>query len=215
MKNVIITGSNGMVGKLVLENCLQHEKVGKVTSITRKPTGIKHEKLIELLHDDFLNYSNIEKHFSNQDACFYCIGVYTGQVPASEFKKITVDFTRAFAETLRRYNQQLSFCFLSGQGADSSEKSSVLFAKQKGIAENTLIKLQFQHTYIFRPGYIYPASPRKEPNSFYRIMRSAYKPLSALYPNIGLTSVQLARKMVDVGLNGGDRIIYENKFIRQ
>ncbi len=215
MKNIIITGSNGMIGKLVLENCLNREDVKTVTSITRKSIGIKHPKLFEIIHDNYLDYSKIENQLKNQDVCFYCIGVYTGQVPSAEFKKITVDFTRAFANALRKNNNETTFCFLSGQGADSSEKSSILFAREKGIAENILLNLKFKHTHIFRPGYIYPETPRKEPNWTYSLMRTLYKPISMIYPNMGVTSTQLANKMIAVGINGGNKTIFENKDIRQ
>ncbi|MFL5739498.1 MAG: NAD-dependent epimerase/dehydratase family protein [Flavisolibacter sp.] len=215
MKNIILTGSTGMIGRLVLEKCLDHPSVNSITSISRKTSGIKNARLTELIHQDFLDFTPIESHFKNQDVCFFCIGVYTGQVPPPEFKKITVDYTRAFAETLKRNSPQASFCFLSGQGADRSEKSRILFAREKGIAENILFSLQFPNTYIFRPGYIYPETPRTEPNVFYRIMRRLYKPVSFLYPNIGVSSIKLATKMVEVGLNGGKQMIYENAEIRE
>ncbi|HEY1405631.1 MAG TPA: NAD-dependent epimerase/dehydratase family protein [Spirochaetota bacterium] len=215
MKNIIIAGSTGMVGKLVLQECLRRKDVNKVTSITRRSTGIKNKKLIEVIHNDFLDYSGIEKYFRNQDVCFYCIGVYTGQVPADEFIKITVAYTKAFGEALRRNNTSSTFCFLSGQGADSSERSHILFAREKGIAENIILKLKFDNTYIFRPAYIYPDSPRQEPNLFYRIFRVIYKPLSLVLPNIGVSSTKLASKMVDVGLNGGDRTIYNNRQVKE
>ena len=143
MKNILIIGTNGMIGKLVLEHCLLRDDVQTITSITRKSIGISHPKLKEVLHYDFLDYTPIEDAFTNQDICFFCIGVYTGAVPRDEFKKITVDFTRVFAECLKRKSPDAVFCFLSGQGADSSEKSRVMFALDKGIAENILIKLQF------------------------------------------------------------------------
>ena len=213
MKNILITGSNGMIGKLVLENCLNSQSVATVTSITRKPTGVVHQKLTEIIHTDFLHYPGFETHFNNKDVCFFCIGVYTGQVPVDEFKTITVGFTKAFSEMLYSYSPQASFCFLSGAGADSTEKSRTLFAREKGVAENALIKLGFKNTHIFRPGYIYPVTPRKEPNIGYRIFRILYKPLSAIYSNIGVTSTQLADKITHIGLNGGEKIVYENRDI--
>jgi nucleoside-diphosphate-sugar epimerase len=216
MKTIIITGSNGMIGSLILQYCLQREDVSRITSITRKPTGIHHPKLTEVFHDDFLDYTNIEQHFTNQDICFFCIGVYTGQVPKDAFKKVTIDFTKAFAECLKRKSPNVSFCFLSGQGADSSEKSLVLFAKSKGIAENILINLHFAHLAIFRPGYIYPVTPRIEPNKSYKVFRALWKPvLSKLFPFMGLTSEQLAKAMVNIGFNGGNKIIYENNEIKK
>lgn len=214
LKNVVITGSSGMIGGLILKQCLERADVASVTSIARRPSGLQHQKLTEIIHQNFLDYSAIENHLKEQDVCFFCIGVYTGQVPAPEFRKITVDYTKAFSEALRRNSPHAVFCFLSGQGADRSEKSRVLFAREKGIAENALLQLGFSKTYIFRPGYIYPVAPRQEPNTMYKIMRRLYKPVTALYPDIGVTSVQLATVMVKVGLNGGAKTTYENKDIR-
>ncbi len=214
MKNILITGTNGMMGNLILQNCLQRDDVATVTSITRKPLGIYHRKLVEVIHNDFLDYSKVEPYFKNQDICFYCIGVYTGQVPTEEFKKITVAYTEIFAQALRNQNDQISFCFLSGQGADSKEKSKILFAREKGIAENILLKLKFANTHIFRPGYIYPDVPRVEPNLMYKLIRKFYKPLKFIYPNMGVTSFKLAETMVEVGFSKRDKIIYENADIR-
>jgi nucleoside-diphosphate-sugar epimerase len=216
MKNVIITGSNGMIGGLVLQNCLSNPEIKTVTSIVRRKSGIKHPKLVEVIHDNFLDFSAINNQLTNQDICFYCIGVYTGQVPRDEFAKITIDFTKAFATALRINSIETTFCFLSGQGADTSEKSSVMFAKDKGIAENFLFKLKFHRTYSFRPGYIYPVTKRNEPNFGYKLTRILYKPfLSKIYPNIGVTSEKLANVMVTVGLNGFDKPILENNDIRR
>jgi nucleoside-diphosphate-sugar epimerase len=216
MKRVLITGTNGMIGQLILDLCLQRTDVANVTSITRKPLGITHPKLQEVIHTDFLDLSPIRDQFRNQDCCFYCIGVYTGTVPREEFRKITVDYTRAFAETLKQMSPEATFCFLSGQGADRTEKSKLMFAQDKGIAENLLERLAFKQLSVFRPGYIYPVKPRKEPNFFYRLSRILYKPfLSKVYPNIGLTSVQLATAMVKIGLEGATQQVYENKEIRQ
>ena len=214
MKNIIITGTNGMIGNLILNYCLNRYDVDTITSITRKKTGIVHPKLKEVLHDNFLDFSNVEEYFRNQQICFYCLGVYTGQVPKEEFHKITVDYTKCFAEELRKYSNESTFCFLSGQGADSKEKSRIMFARDKGIAENILLKLNFKKTYIFRPGYIYPVSPRKEPNFIYRLMRILYKIFSKTFPDIGVTSEKLAKTMVDVAFQQGEEVVFENRRIR-
>ena len=219
MKNVIITGATGMVGNIVLKECLKRDDVSKVTSISRKPLGITHDKLVEVIHKDFMDYTNVEKFFNNQDICFFCIGVYTGAVSNDLFNKITIDFTQVFAEKLKKHsdinNKAITFCFLSGQGADEKEKSRVLFAKAKGIAENILKKIGFSRLHIFRPGYIYPTTPRKEPNAMYRFMRVLYKPVSFIYPNIGLTSSQLANAMVKVAFDKNQQVVFENRDIKR
>ncbi len=94
-KNVIITGSSGMIGSLILTDCLNRNDVDKVTSIVRKPFGTTHPQLDEIEHSDFLDYTDITDHLQNQDVCFFCIGVYTGAVPKDEFRRITVDYTSA------------------------------------------------------------------------------------------------------------------------
>ena len=214
MKNIIITGTNGMIGSLILQLCLQRTDVGIVTSITRKPIGISHPKLKEIIHQDFLDFSNIKDNFKNQDICFYCLGVYTGQVPTAEFKKITTSFTKSFATTLKENSNAVSFNFLSGQGADTSEKSKVLFAKEKGIAENILDNLNFKSFHTFRPAYIYPVTKREEPNTFYKIMRALYRPINFLFPSYTITSTKLAEVMVYVGFTGSKSIYFENKEMR-
>jgi len=91
MKNAIIVGASGMVGSIVLSECLASDQIEKVTSITRRKSKINNPKLVEIIHNDYLDLSSLEEHFKNQSAAYFCIGVYTGQVPNDEFKKITVD----------------------------------------------------------------------------------------------------------------------------
>ena len=214
MKQILIVGASGMIGNLILQKCLDREDVKNVISIVRKSSQQQHPKLKEIIHTDFLDFNTIADSLLGIDICFYCVGVYTGQVPSEEFKKITVDYTKALAIALHHQSQNASFCFLSGQGADSKEQSNVLFAKQKGIAENSILKLAFLKTHIFRPGYIYPVTPRKEPNIFYKLMRVLYKPISFIYPNIGVSSEQLANKMVAISFGTSQQIVFENRDIR-
>jgi nucleoside-diphosphate-sugar epimerase len=215
MKKVIITGATGMIGSLVLQNCLQHPDIGQVTILVRQKMGISSNKLVEVIHADFSNYLEREYHIKNQDIAYYCLGVYTGAVPRDEFRTITVHYTKVFAQTLQQYSPQATFCFLSGQGADRTEKSRMMFAKDKGIAENFLLTLNPGQTYIFRPAYIHPSIPRKEPNLSYRIMRSLYPVVRRLYPKGVITSDDLAAAIFHIGLNGDRRIILENRDIKR
>ena len=67
--NVIITGATGMVGGCALKYCLERQDVDHIISISRKSCGIKHEKLIEIIHEDFSDFTAASKHFKNQDVC--------------------------------------------------------------------------------------------------------------------------------------------------
>lgn len=214
MKNVMIMGSTGMVGNMVLKECLNRDDVSRVTIIVRRTTMIVHPKLVEVIHDDFMNYSSIIDFLKDIDVLIFCIGVYTGQVPSEEFKKITIDYTKIFAETIKTENENVSFCFLSGAGADSKEKSKVLFSREKGKAENILLSMEFDNLFIFRPGYIYPTIPRKEPNFSYTLSRILYKiGLLKISKSLSITSKDLGHAMVENGLNNEGTIIFENKDI--
>lgn len=204
-----------MIGGHALTLCLERDQVGKVISLGRQKTGISHPKLQEIVVDNFLELDSCADQLTNLDACIFCLGVYTGQVPAPQFREITVEYTRALAQLLHDKNHQLVFCYLSGQGADRSGKSRMMFARDKGAAENLLFEFDADNTYSFRPGYIYPVTPRKEPNLVYAVSRALYKPvLSKIMPNSNIASDDLAAAMVDVALEGGKKPIYENIDIR-
>jgi len=86
---------------------------------------------------------------------------------------------------------------LSGNGADPTGRSRLAFARYKGEAEKALLAVGFPSVYIFRPAYIYPVEPRKEPNFSYRLMRAIYPVFRALFPNQVIRADDLARAMVD------------------
>ena len=117
---VIIAGSTGMVGKLVLNNCLKYDKIIEVRSLVRKPTGLKHPKLTEIVIQNFEDYSEYSSLFRDINVAFFCIGVYTGEVPDELFKKITVYYAVEFAYALKRESPEATICLLSGAGADST-----------------------------------------------------------------------------------------------
>ena len=126
---------------------------------------------------------------------------------------ITVAYPEALASTVKRQSPKVSFCLLSGAGADRSEKSRMMFARDKGAIENRLSGMGFTSFHTFRPSYIYPVSPRQEPNLSYRLMRAIY-PLLKLFGNTtSIRSTELAASMFFVGLKGDDREIFENKDI--
>src|SRR5260370_42704682 len=71
----IINGATGMVGEGVLLECLNHPDVEQVLVINRKPAGVSHPKLREIIHPDFFNLAAIEPQLIGYNACFFCLGV--------------------------------------------------------------------------------------------------------------------------------------------
>ncbi len=213
MKKVIIAGASGMVGGLVLEQSLNSNVVEQVINLVRKPTGIEHEKLEEVVINDFLSYTEHQSFFEGVSAAFFCIGAYTGQVPDDLFKLITVDYAVAFAKALQENSPEAKLCLLSGAGADRTEKSRMSFAKYKGMAENQIADLGFEHFYSFRPSYIYPVTPRKEPNFGYKISRLLYPLIKLFGTSYSIKSTELAEAIFQVGINGTAKSFLENKDI--
>jgi uncharacterized protein YbjT (DUF2867 family) len=215
-KRLVLVGATGMVGGYALRYALQDAAVGSVTAIVRRKLDISHPKLQEVLHRDFADCSSLSQVLSGQDAAVFCLGAYTGAVSDAELRRITVDYTIEFARVLRGSSPHAAFSFLSGSGADPTGRSRIPFARYKGQAENTLLAAGFPIVYLFRPAYIYPVEPRKEPNFSYRLLRASYPAFQLLFPNQVIRSDDLARAMVDVAVQGTDRgaKVFENRDIR-
>src|SRR5579862_3749829 len=216
-KRLAVVGATGMVGKYALRYALENSAVRSVTSISRSKVGISHPKLTEVLQRDFADCSALAETLSRQDAAIFCLGVYTGAVSDAELRTITVDYTVEFARVLRSSSTAAAFSFLSGSGADQTGRSRVPFARYKGEAENALLAAGFPHVYLFRPAYIYPVEPRKEPNFSYRLLRQIYPIFRVLFPNQVIRADDLARAMVEVvaseiGRSRGP--VFENRDIR-
>jgi len=216
-KRLVIVGATGMVGGYALRYALENSAVARVTSIGRRTLGTPHSKLKEVLHPDFADCSALADTLAGQDAAIFCLGTYTGAVSDAELRKITADYTIEFARVLHSSSPGAAFSFLSGSGADPTGRSRLPFARYKGEAENALLAAGFPHVNIFRPAYIYPVEPRKEPNFSYRLLRTIYPAFRALFPDQVIRADDLARAMVDVvvsetGQCGGP--VFENRDIR-
>jgi len=215
--HLVIVGATGMVGGYALRYALDHAAVGSLTSVGRRKLGISHPKLQELLHKNFADCSALADALSGQGAAVYCLGTYTGSVSDAELRAITATYTIEFARVLRSSSPNAAFSFLSGNGADPTGRSRLAFARYKGEAEKALLAAGFPRVYLFRPAYIYPVEPRKEPNFSYRMLRAVYPLFQVLFPNQAIRADDLARAMVDVVLRQTqerEALVFENRDIR-
>ena len=216
-KRLVIVGATGMVGGYALRYALDKPSVGHVTAIGRRKLSLSHPKLTQVQHPDFADCSALVETLSGQDAAIFCLGTYTGAVSDAELRKVTVDYTVEFARVLHGSSPDAAFSFLSGNGADQTGQSRMAFARYKGEAEKALLGQGFPHVYLFRPAYIYPVEPRKEPNLSYRLLRAIYPVFRVLFPNQVIRADDLARAMVNIvvgktGEPGG--LVLENRDIR-
>ncbi len=205
----VITGATGMVGEGILHECLQHPAVEWVLVMGRKPCGVRHPKLTEILHSDLFDISSIKDRLTGFNACFFCAGVSSVGLSEAEYTNITYTLTLNFARTLASVNPDMTFCYVSGSGTDSSEKGSSMWARVKGKTENDLFKLPFKRVFAFRPGYMHPTPGLKNTLSFVKYISWLYPIVRTLTSNIASTLAEVGVAMINVAQNGAEKRVLE------
>ena len=206
----MIFGATGMVGSEVLHLCLENDQFESVVTVGRRTTGVAHEKIRDIEHENFLDFSSLSEELADVDICFYCLGVYQSKVDKKKFWEITVDYLNALLDMMEKIDKEITFCLFSAQGADPSEKTPIRFAKTKGRAEKRLIESPLKTKYVFRPGYIAPGE--RNPVEMWSV--ALFKPIYKLLPFIGIDVPDLARVMIHVALMGSEKTILENRDMR-
>ena len=205
----IITGVTGMVGEGVLHECLMHPEVEAILVITRKPSGYTHPKLMEIVHKNFYDLSPIEGSLINYNACFFCLGVTSVGKNENEYYHLTYELTLHVAETLSRLNKEMTFCYVSGAGTDSTEKGKSMWARVKGKTENALMRLPFKKAYMFRPGYIHPTKGLKNTLKMYAFFSWLYPVWRSLFPKYVSTLKEVGLAMIHTVNKGYEKQILE------
>ena len=205
---VIITGATGTVGEGVLFECLQHSAVEAVLVINRRPCGISNPKLKEIIHTNFYELSPIEDQLVGYNACFFCLGVSSVGMKEAQYHRLTYDLTTDFAITLARLNTDMTFCYVSGAGTDSTENGRVMWARVKGKTENDLMKLSFKKVYNFRPGFLEPTLGMKN-IKYYRYIMWLIPIVRKLAPQFICTLQELGQAMIHAATRGYEKEILE------
>jgi uncharacterized protein YbjT (DUF2867 family) len=214
---VILFGATGMVGQGVLRECLLDPKVERVLIIGRRASGQQHAKLREIVHADFSDFSTIEAELSGYDACFFCLGVSSAGMAEAAYRLVTYDIALAAARTLVRLNPTMTFIYVSGMGADSSERGRTMWARVKGAAENALLRLPFKAVYVVRPAAIQPLHGIRSRTIWYQAVYAVIWPLLSVvriaFPNYVTTTEQIGRAMIKVARSGAPKPILESRDI--
>jgi uncharacterized protein YbjT (DUF2867 family) len=216
---VILFGATGMVGQGVLRECLLDPSIESVLAVVRSPTGQRHARLREIIHDNFLDYSRIESQLAGYDACFFCLGVSSLGMSEERYRHLTYDITMAAATTLARLNPGMVFTYVTGRGTDSTEHGSLMWARIKGKTENDLLKLPFRAAYMFRPAGIQPLHGVRSKTAWVQALYVATAPLLSLLnrvaPNYMTTTEQIGRAMIRVARDGYPKPVLESEDINR
>lgn len=191
-----------MAGEGVLHECLLHEQVEQVLIINRKPSGIQHLKLKEIIHADFFDLAPVADQLRGYNGCFFCLSISSIGMKEQEYHKLTYLLTLYFSGILVKQNREMVFCYISGAATDSSEKGKVMWARVKGKTENDLLKLPFKQVYTFRPGFIKPTKGLKNALKFYKYINWLYPAFRLLFPKHVSTLRELGLAMIQAAIKG-------------
>ncbi len=200
-----------------MRECLLDPDVERVLAIVRSATGQTHEKLHELQHENFLDFSALAGQLSGYDACFFCLGVSSAGMAERDYRRVTYDVTLAAAQTLLENNPAMTFIYVSGGSTDSTEQGRTMWARVKGETENALLRLPFRAKHMFRPAFIQPLHGITSRTKLYRMLYAVVGPLyplwKALFPKYVTTTEQVGRAMLEVAKEGAPKPVLENEDI--
>jgi uncharacterized protein YbjT (DUF2867 family) len=203
-----------MVGRGVLKECLDHDGVEDILVVGRRACGEHGEKIREVLHDDFFDYSAILPELADRDACFFCLGVSSVGQDEESYTRMTHDLTLSAANALLGASSRVTFVYVSGAGADSTEQSGSMWARVRGRLENRLLAMPFQAAFIFRPGYIQPMRGTTSRVVWYRIVYAgigwAYPFIRRMFPNAVTSTVAIGKAMIAVTERGHESRILDS-----
>ena len=195
---LILLGATGMVGAGVLREALADPQVTEVLSIGRRPCGVAHPKLRELLMPDLFDVASVEQELVGWDACVWAVGITILGRNEADYERVTVDLTLLWARELLRLNPGFSFCYCSAAGAGGRAK----WARIRHRAEVALAAMPFRHVASVRPGFIKPGPGIRSGVRVYRIAITLLTPffplLLKIFPQYVTTSERLGRAMVRV-----------------
>src|SRR5689334_21306199 len=202
-----------MVGDGVLQDCLADSRVDSVLAVSRSPLAVTHPKLRELRRKDFFDYRDITPQFESVDACFFCLGVSSIGMKEADYYHLTYDLTLSAASALAAAHPNATFCYVSGEGTDSSERGRRMWARVKGKTENALLALPLD-AYMFRPGFIRPRPGGRSKTLWirlaYAILDPLYPVLSKLAPRHMTTLENVSHAMLAVADAGYEKRVLEN-----
>lgn len=206
---VILFGSTGMVGKGVLRQCLMDPAVESVLAIGRKPSGVSHPKLRDLVREDMFAFDVHEDELAGYDTCFFCLGVSSVGMGEAEYTRLTYDLTLGWARALARVNPAIRFLYVSGMGTGGK----AMWARVKGRTENDLLAL-LPHAIMIRLGALRPMHGERSKAPGGGVLLTLLSPLwpvlQRLWPNAVITTEELGRAMILAAREGGPKRVLQS-----
>lgn len=220
MAHIIVTGATGLAGSAILAASLASPAVARVSVLSRRPVKLAEDspKARVIIHSDYASFpSSVLDELRGATGCIWAQGKSSVGMQEADYTVLTRDWPIAFATAiagLTGTQAKTNFVYISGEGADPSEKAGQMFARIKGRAEKDLLALA-ENTptlavYNLRPGMIDPMGERASDRapSFARDMAErVFGPLSrVLYPSMHTPTAKLAQVSLELVTGDGGPI---------
>ncbi|KAH7886045.1 hypothetical protein F5I97DRAFT_1927926 [Phlebopus sp. FC_14] len=233
---LVLTGVTGAAGIQIFRQAIADTAITKITVLSRRPLPSwmdipANDKAEVVVLQDFLSYpSELPTKLAEHDACIWALGKSSVGLSDEEYTRITYDYTMTFVNQIQQFTkfrigEPFRFIFISGEGADQTEKSTLKFARIKGRTEKALLNLPTSaniKAQVMRPGYFFPSKDHpsdrmniRSPTAraldvlmnpvFSRVIPSAYTPIA----DLGLFAVEAAKG------RWPDELLFRNSRIRE
>lgn len=156
MRTVILLGSSGLTGSILLRYLLENPLYNKVIVINRKSISFQHPKLLEMI-TDFKEAPDMSE-FGRIDAVFSCLGTTRRKThDLKAYRNVEIGIPCLIAIAALRKDLK-TFHYISGVDANASSRN--FYLRIKGEAEDQLKKLKIPFLHLYRPSLL--IGPRKE-----------------------------------------------------
>lgn len=211
---IIVTGATGLIGAEVLRQAITDDTIEQVIALGRSKPDVEDPKIKAVIHSDFLNYNDLENYFKEASSLIWCLGISQTQVSKTKYEEITYGYTKACADYAYQTSPSLRFVFVSGDGADRTGKSSTLFKRTKGKAENALLNSGLTDVLIARPDAVRPKHKNKKAPFLYKLVYPLFPLVEWLAPSKIIWSDVLAVALLKLAKNGYKENTLENTELR-
>jgi uncharacterized protein YbjT (DUF2867 family) len=149
-KSALLFGASGLVGGELLNCLLTGLEYEKVLILVRKPLGLKHPKVEEVVIE-FEALAKYKDYFKVNDV-FCCLGTTIKKAKSQEaFNKVDVQYPLEIARIAMEMEAE-KFLVISSMGADP--ESAVFYSRMKGLLEKRLKEIGIKSLHIFRPSLL-------------------------------------------------------------
>lgn len=149
-KSAWIAGGSGLVGQELLRLLLEDSRYSAVCALVRRPLGISHPKLQEIVCD----WDRLEEtaDVPAADDVFCCLGTTIKKARTREaMYKVDVDYPLALAR-LALTRGARHYLLVSAVGANP--RSRIPYSRMKGELEEQIKRMPYEAASIFRPSLL-------------------------------------------------------------